>query len=400
MSSENFIKNLTSKDKNLYKQTLQELINSSDSKQFSELCQNCDFIFPFVKERIISDFVKLVNKENLKTVFEFSKIYCADFEDLIVKSWVKFANEALSDEILELLDKGEVEQKAYAVLYFKYIKDNLCLEALDKLSKSDFQPLKINCAKVLAEFKDTKTLNEMMEIAKNSKDDFEILSAFEFISAYNDIKAIEFILKNGFNTSFSSNIISNLLDYNDITVIRKNSDDETFIKIFTTIIEAYPEDIELNTLLYYQIFDFVELISKINSQYAKNSLIVAREKFREFFSNEIYSFDLDKNLKNELKNITDFLNELDLSTKDIDLELDNYNNSKRFITALEVVGIVKDKNYSKKIANLINNNKLSYDLMAQGALTLKELNEISLIDKEIVEKIENENVKALIKSYY
>ena len=74
MSSQNFIKNITSKDINLSKNTILQMVKSVNIEDFSELCQKSDFIFPFLKERIINDFVKLINKENLNAIFEFSKI--------------------------------------------------------------------------------------------------------------------------------------------------------------------------------------------------------------------------------------------------------------------------------------------------------------------------------------
>ena len=74
MPSDNFIKNITSKDIKLSKDTIIALIKTADIKHFEELCKKSEFIFPFLKERIINDFVKLINKEDLKTIFEFSKM--------------------------------------------------------------------------------------------------------------------------------------------------------------------------------------------------------------------------------------------------------------------------------------------------------------------------------------
>ena len=71
MSSSNLIKNITSKDLNLSLNTIKTLINTSNLEDFRELCEKSDFIFPFLKKRITDDFVKLINKENLNTVFEF-----------------------------------------------------------------------------------------------------------------------------------------------------------------------------------------------------------------------------------------------------------------------------------------------------------------------------------------
>ena len=159
MSLENFIKNITSKDENLALNTTKNLILNQETANFSKLVEKGDFIFPFLKDKIINNFVKIIKKENLKTVFEFSKIYSYDFEDLIVKSWLKFASEDLTDEILELFENGTKDQKAYCASYFSHICDNLALENLKKYSKDDFYPLKINSIKALKSFQDETILN-------------------------------------------------------------------------------------------------------------------------------------------------------------------------------------------------------------------------------------------------
>ena len=74
MVDKNFIKNITSKDINLSKNTISNMIKTASIDCFEELCEKSDFIFPFLKERISNDFVKLISKDDLKTVFEFSKI--------------------------------------------------------------------------------------------------------------------------------------------------------------------------------------------------------------------------------------------------------------------------------------------------------------------------------------
>ena len=102
MPSENFIKNITSKDNSLSEATLKNLIKSANIEDFKFLCDKSDFIFPFLKEKINKNFVKLIEEKELNTVFEFSKVYSSDFEELIVLSWVKFANE---DEASKTINK-------------------------------------------------------------------------------------------------------------------------------------------------------------------------------------------------------------------------------------------------------------------------------------------------------
>ena len=72
MNQDNFVKNIISKDYNVSKNALTELINSKNPTLFKKLCDNSDFIFPFVKEKIVKNFVTLIKKDNLDTVFLFT----------------------------------------------------------------------------------------------------------------------------------------------------------------------------------------------------------------------------------------------------------------------------------------------------------------------------------------
>ena len=399
MSCNNFIKNITSKDNQLSLKTTETLIKSENLDLFRELCEKADFIFPFLKEKIIKNFVKLVNKEDLKNVFNFTKIYCEDFEDLIVNSWTKFANEDLTDEILELFETGTDEQKTYCAKYFSKIQDPLALELLILNSKSSFSPLKINCAKTLSVFSERTVLEEMKNVISNSNDEFEKVEAFEFINAYGGEEQIKFIIQNCFNSPFSSTIIANLLDFNNLETLKIILKEEEIIRIFELIIEEYPEDISLNTIQYYQIYDFIELIYNYKNAYGNNVLLLAKNKFNEFSENDIYSFDLDNNLKNELKEITKLLNSLNLAFSVQELEY-NSNCAFRFSLALDVVQSMNLQEHSNKILNLINDKKLSEDLIAQSAQVLKAFNKLEEIDLSIIDDLKNENVKALIKSLF
>ena len=391
MSSNNLIKNITSKDLNLSLNTIKTLINTSNLEDFGELCEKSDFIFPFLKKRITDDFVKLINKENLNTVFEFSKIYCEDFEDLIVKSWVKFACEDLTDEILELFENGTNEQKAYCASYFKYIQDPLALEYLNEFAKSDFEALMLNCAKTLSIFKDETILNEMKNVIKTQDDEFEKLSAFNFICAYNGEENIKFIVQNAFSSPFLSNILSNLMDFCGIEYLKTILGEDDLIKIFQTIIEKYPEEISIDTAYYWNFIDYINLIYSFNNQYSKNVLILAREKFKEYSTNDIYLFDFDKNTKEEIKNIAKLLNSLDLTFK----LNENYDNM-QLSACLSVIKELKLVEYCDFLIDLLNN--ANEEKTAQIVLVLKKLEKTNLINREIIENMQNENLKAFCLS--
>lgn len=399
MPSDNFIKNITSKDIKLSKDTIIALIKTADIKHFEELCKKSEFIFPFLKERIINDFVKLINKEDLKTIFEFSKIYSSDFEDLIVESWLKFAQEDLTDEILDLFEKGSDEQKAYCAKYFCFIKDSLALDYLKSNLKSDFEPLQINCALALKEFKDEDTVNEMKEIILKSDDEFEKIKSYTFLSVYGGAENIKFILNNAFKSPFIQNIISTLFDFNDLNFIKTIINENTLTRVFSALIEGYPEDISLNTVIYYQIYDFINILEKFNNQYAKNLLLLAKKKFEEYTNNDIYLFDLDKNTKDELKRILDKLNSIEMSF-DLEEELKLYNEKPyRFLCALEVIKEYKLKDFAHILSELFNKQFLKEEFMANVMETLKEIESVNSINLENVDNISNLNIKALVKSY-
>lgn len=393
MKNENFIKNITSKDLALSHNTIINMIKESDIEAFKLLCEKSDFIFSFLKERINSDFVKLIEEKDLKTIFKFSEIYCADFEDMIVNSWVKFACEDLTDEILELFEKGTEEQKAYCAKYFTKIQDPLALEYLKKSVYLDFEPLKTNAALALSVFKDTDILNIMKETVLKSDDDFEKLHAFNFISTYGGENQIKFVIEHAFLSPFAINIISNILDFNDINYLKNILDNKTIIKIFQLIIEEYPEDLSLDTSYYWNLREFINLIYSFNNTYSNNVLILAREKFSEFSNNDIYTFDFDKNIKQEIKNISNQLNSLSL-------EFNNDNFEDDFELSV-ILKIIKELHFTEKAQFLSDLfNKTNEEKKAEIALILKELGKIDLINLDTIEQIKNENIKILIKSYF
>ena len=398
MSSQNFIKNITSKDIALSKSTIKDMIKTANIADFRMLCENAEYIFSFLKERITRDFVKIINKENLNAVFEFSKIYCYDFEDLIVNSWIKFANEDLTDEILDLFENGTDEQRAYCAKYFSKIQDPLAIEYLNKFAKSDFEALRTNCAIALSAFCDVEVLNEMKNIALNSNDEFEKLRAFNFIVAYGKDKQIKFVLENAFNSPFATNIISNIMDYCDINHLKNILNKETLNKILQLIIEEYPEDIPLDTCYYWNLIDYIKLIYSFNNQFSRNILLMAKIKFEEFNKNDIYTFDFDRNIKEEIKNIFLYLNSLDIEIDNLyeELKKDKFH----FDVALFIIKELKLSQYSSYLAQLINEFQNDYEKIAKISEALKELNQINLVNVEIIEKIKDENIKALIKSCF
>ena len=174
-------------------------------------------------------------------------------------------------------------------------------------------------------------------------------------------------------------------------------DDETLIRIFCVLIENYPENISLNTIKYYQIFDFVKYISRLKSQYSENALALCRLNFDEYLSNEVYNFDLDKDLKNELRDIVQYLKTLNIDFKGLREEIINNFSSYHFEISLKVINEYKLVEYAQLLADLVNENRLSLDYLCQCVQVLKTLEKTELIKKDVVKNIDNSNIRAFIE---
>lgn len=390
-----FIKNITSKDLALSKKTISDLIKTTDIEKFRLLAEKADFIFPFLKDRIIKDFVKLVNKNDLNSIFAFTKVYSFDFEEMIIKSFLKFADEDLTDRILNLFQNGTKEQKAYCAKYFSYINDFAALDLLYENYNCDFEPLKINCILALKAFNDKKTAALAKENILNFDDEFKKLDDYEILSIFNEI---DFIIKNSLNSPLNFHIISLLLNYNDFNSIKNAVSIEEIKRILNILIENYPENISLDTILYYQIYDFIKLISEFKDSYSKNILLYSKAKFEEFLINDIYTFDFDKSIKQEIKNIFEFLNSLDLKVDDVIFGY-NFEKTYQFNLLLDIIEEYNIKKFDNDLVKIFNNNDIEYDYLARIAAILKSHGKLKLINNDVVQKIENENVKGLILSY-
>ncbi|MBR6298704.1 MAG: hypothetical protein IKR34_05615, partial [Candidatus Gastranaerophilales bacterium] len=169
-------------------------------------------------------------------------------------------------------------------------------------------------------------------------------------------------------------------------------------RIADTIIEGYPENISLDTVLYYQFMDLIKHIKNFNDNYSKNILLLSKIKFEEFNSKDVYSFDFDKSVKQEIKDIGEFLNGLSVSIDDIVFEYDK-EKPYRFNILLNVIQEYNLNNFDEDLIKTFNNSDLKCEFMARIAEILKEHNKINKIDKSVVDNINNYNVKALILSY-
>src|SRR5699024_1100880 len=111
---------LTSKDEKAALKSAQILLDSGNIEMFNALLKKSEFLFDFIKQNVNKRLSKALTQKNYKNLFNFLNNYSPDYEEFIASSFAKYADEDLTDEILDLLENGSDNQKTYAAKYFFY----------------------------------------------------------------------------------------------------------------------------------------------------------------------------------------------------------------------------------------------------------------------------------------
>lgn len=309
------LKKLTGKNKNDYEAVAKHLIDDCDVELFKELVDNDDFLFDFVKNNVAQRIENAVNQNNYQNLVEFLKYYSQSYEDVIVGSLVKFADEDLTDLMLDKFENGCDNEKAYAAKYFAKIQDPLAYEFLRLNSYSDNEFLAQNCAMTLGAWHDEKSYDEAIEKLQNS-DDFEKLSAVKFLTAYGDKKAVPKLFDAMKNSTMAENIAGEIPYLVPLYELIK-SDYENALLAIIYITNALGEILPLSVVFDFELFEvFEDLINNHEDSKMAITLLNAKGKFETLTENDEYLFDEDKNTKNEIFDIKKLLN----SAKKKDLE--------------------------------------------------------------------------------
>ncbi|MBE7706041.1 MAG: hypothetical protein E7Z91_02195 [Cyanobacteria bacterium SIG30] len=380
-------KNLLSKDFKIAIQSAKEILDNADITSFQDLCENSEFIFDFIKEKINNNFLKATDENNYLNLIKLSNIYCEDFGDFIIKGLVKFASEDLTDEILEVLENGTNEQRACLVKYFNHIKDPLVLDYLKDFTYSDYEPLNYNCAKVLYNFNDYEKYNEAIEVLQKSQDDFGKIKAVNFLSAFGDKNAIEYLYNFMLNSPFSSEVALAILELDSLN----NIEDNKALNIYNNILNSYPEFLSLDTIIAYNIYSYLKKILNTELNEEKYYILYKTKiKFNLFVKEDIYTFDLDKETKEEVKKINDLINK-------------HYENWENNLPINENISYIEDvldtiieenlEQYREEIKNLMNKTENEI-IICKCAQALNNFN--AEINPDILNKIKNQNIEAII----
>ena len=174
------LKKLTGKNPADFEPVAYNIINKPDTELFRQLVEKDDFLYDFVKENVAKRLSRVCNENNYKNLLEFLKFYSPSYEDFIVSTLVKYADEDLTDKMLEIFEKGDDNEKTYCAKFFAYVKDPLAIEFLKSGAKSQNPLLSANCISTLAGFGERDIYNEALCLLK-SEDDFDVLEGVKIL---------------------------------------------------------------------------------------------------------------------------------------------------------------------------------------------------------------------------
>lgn len=398
-----YVKKLTGKIPKDFEFAAAHIISNCDEDAFAALIEKSDFLFDFVKENVKKRLANVVTNYNYKNLLCFLKMHSYEYEDFIVPTLVKFADEELTDEMLNRLENGSKDEKTYAAKYFSYINDTLAIDLLRKYSYSEFDELAFNCAEALSKMGDEFSYNSAIE-KLNSPDEFEKLSAAKFLSAYKDKRAVGVLLETMKKSSMPENIAAEIPYLQSLLELFDTDLKRDALLCFNYILEGLGEIIDLSQVFGLEVYEVIEKL--IACQQFENSprialvLLNAKQKFEQLTESDEYIFDENKAVKEEIYAIKEFLsfaNE-DLWPKQIELFSEVLDEDNSFI--FSALGLVQELNYCEALGKLKELLKTSNQTLVLKTLeVIKSLDKLQSVDKKgILERISDENIKLIIQS--
>lgn len=384
------IKKLSGKNKNDYEQVAKEMIDNADVALFKELVANDDFLFDFVKQNVAERLANACNERNYKNLLKFFVCYSPYYDDFIISTLAKYADEDLTDEILEIFENGTNDEKTYCAKYFFYIQDPLALELLRENSYTDDESLNANCAATLGSFQDTVSYNQALEKLK-STDEFEQLSAVKFLVLYGNKDAVPEIISTMKTSTLAENIAGEIPYLTNLFELLDKTKEDALL-VINYIINGLGEILGLPCVFDYELYDvFERLIRQADDSKTAVVLLNAAEKFDTLTENDEYLFDEDKNTKNEVQDIKKLLGSINKKQLK-QLALSELNENSPFVyTALDFAEDVL------AIRELLKCNNQT--IILKTAEVLKKLGNLDEPTKTVaLLKVTDENIKSIIRA--
>ncbi|MBD5402163.1 hypothetical protein HDR58_05115 [bacterium] len=382
------LKKLTGKNPKDFEPIAFSLINDCDVELFSELVEKDDFLFDFVKQNVSDRLSKVCNESNYLNLIPFLKFYSPSYEEFIVSTLVRFADEDLTDKMLELFESGSDNEKAYCAKFFSYIQDPLAIDFLKQNAYSENVSLSTNCASTLAAIGETSSYNEALT-KLCSGDDFEKLDAVRFLVSYGNKDAVSNIIEVLKVSPMAENMAGDLLYLSDWFELKNNNFSDALF-VLNLVINGLGEILGLAQVFDFRLYDIVEalLSSDISSESAV-VLLNAKDKFETLTENDEYLFDEQKDVKQEVYDIKALLASMSLDSLQNLADSELSDNSLFVYTALDLSSNVQ------KIRELLSSNNQT--LVLKSLEVLKTRNSLTCEDKTLaLNSVTDANIKSVI----
>ncbi len=404
--AELLVKNITAKDENEAFAAASKMIDTKNVEAFKLLLDKSEMLFDFIKINVANRIKRASNKNNYKNLLAFFEDYSPDYDEVMVSILASNADEELTDTMYDLLENGSENQKAYAAKYFYFIPDTVSEDLLAKYAFSDNELLALNAAQALGTMNNQESYNNAINLL-NYTDEFEKLKAVKFLVAYRNKAALENIYQTMENSAMSENIAAEIPYLANVFELLKSSQKEIALATVSHIISGIPEIIPLSQIINFQIFDILNELVNINSSQNPDSqvatiLLKALAKFSMVAEADEYTFSEDRDTKTEINDVIGLLrhqSEAFWNTQKVLVKPELNQKTSRIISALEVV---KEFKINDTVDDVLKLTEHSNDIIKCDAIaTLAILNKLSLIKQnDILNKINDENLKALISSYF
>ena len=303
----------------------------------------------------------------------------------------KYADEDLTDEILDIFETGSENEKCYCAKYFSFIQDPLAIELLRENSYTENESLNANCAATLGILQDEGAYDEAIE-KLGSNDEFEKLSAVKFLVIYGNKDALPKIIDTMKTSTMAENIagfIPYIVEFSEL--FEKNYSDGMLV--LNNIVNGLGEILGLYEVINFNLFDvFGNILSSTIDSVAAVVLLNAEDKFSTLTENDEYLFDEDKNTQNEIKDIKKLLNN-NINKKQLKqlIKQELREDSPFVYTALDYAD---DTDAVRELLRCDNQT-----VILKTAEVLKKLNSLDNTAKTVaLLKITDENIKSIIRA--
>lgn len=384
------LKRLTGKNPKDYEPVVYNLVNTPDVALFAELVSKEDFLFDFVKQNVAQRLAKVCNQSNYMNLLQFLKYYSPSYEEVIVSTLSKYADENLTDIMLELFENGTDYEKAYCAKFFSYVQDSLAVPCLKENAYSENSFLSSNCASTLALLGEETSYQEALKKLE-SNDEFVKLDGVKFLVSYGRVDCVEKIIETMKESSLAENMAGDLLYLTDLFSLY-NSNKTNALFVANTIVNALGEILGLAQIFDFRLYEFFEMIINEPENSQISALLVnAIDKFDTLTENDEYLFDESKETKQEVLDIKMLLKSVDLAKmyEYIDSELKD--DSLFVFTALEFT-----ENEQAVRGLLFSKNT---PVVLKALEVLKQIDSITQEDKTIAyESVSDENLRCIISA--